>query len=76
MEKSKEIKKEYSNENLTVSWQPHKCIHSKKCWKGLLPVFNPRNKPWINLEGASTKEIIDQIELCPSKALSYTLNNL
>ena len=76
MEKEKEFKKEYSNEKLTVIWQPHKCIHSKKCWKGLLEVFDPREKPWIKLEGASNEQIRQQIEQCPSKALSYQSNNL
>jgi len=76
MEEKKEIKKQYSNEEITVAWQPHMCTHSKKCWKGLLEVFNPREKPWIKLEGTSTKKITNQIEQCPSKALSYTRNNL
>ena len=76
MEEKKEIIKQYSNQEITVTWQPHMCTHSKKCWKGLLDVFNPREKPWIQLEGNSTNKITNQIEQCPSKALSYTMNNL
>jgi hypothetical protein len=34
-------------------------------------VFNPRIKPWIKLEAATTDEIISQIKKCPSGALSY-----
>ncbi len=66
--------KKYSNEDITIVWQPDKCIHSTKCWKGetgLLSVFNPKIKPWINPEGASTDRIIEQINTCPSGALSY-----
>ena len=76
MEGKKEIKKEYGNEEITVTWQPHMCTHSKKCWKGLLDVFDPREKPWIKLNGATNEAIKTQIDQCPSKALSYRINNL
>ena len=76
MDGKKEIIKHYHNEELTVIWQPHMCTHSKKCWKGLLEVFDPREKPWIRLDGASNENIIKQIDQCPSKALSYKVNNL
>ena len=69
-----EIIKEYSNEDITVVWKPRTCIHSKKCWKDLLQVFDPRKKPWINMEGATTTEIKTQVEACPSGALSYRSN--
>jgi uncharacterized Fe-S cluster protein YjdI len=65
------MKKQYSNQDITVQWEPEKCIHSKLCWKGLIEVFNPKNKPWINMDGASTEAIIAQIQQCPSGALSY-----
>ncbi len=71
---SKEIIKEYSNEDITVVWKPKSCIHSKKCWKELLQVFDPRKRPWVNMEGASTAKIKKQIEACPSGALSYRSN--
>lgn len=66
-----DIVKEYTHEDLTVVWKPGMCIHSTKCWKGLISVFNPRIKPWVNLEGASKDQIMQQIDQCPSKALSY-----
>lgn len=70
----KEIVKKYSNRDITVIWKPKTCIHSKKCWKELLQVFDPRNRPWVNMEGATTARIKKQINACPSGALSY-LNN-
>tara|TARA_R110001592_G_scaffold63512_3_gene194444 strand:- start:13427 stop:13657 length:231 start_codon:yes stop_codon:yes gene_type:complete len=76
MEEKKQLKKTYSNEEITVVWQPEMCTHSKKCWKGLLEVFDPREKPWIKLDGATNEQIKNQINQCPSKALSYQLNNL
>lgn len=64
------ITKLYTKEDLTVRWEPAKCIHSKVCWKGLIEVFNPKNKPWVNLDGASKEAIIHQVKQCPSGALS------
>lgn len=64
------IKKEYKNNEVVVIWQPHLCIHSKKCWKGLLSVFDPRRKPWVDMNGASSAEIVRQVKECPSGALS------
>lgn len=70
MDESKKIVKEYTNEDITIVWQPHMCTHSKKCWKELLPVFDPRRKPWIDMDAASSERIITQVGVCPSKALS------
>lgn len=67
----KESIRTYSNEEITVTWNPSSCIHSTKCWKGLVRVFNPRERPWIKLDGATTAEIIAQIDQCPSGAISW-----
>lgn len=67
---AEETTKHYSNGDITVQWEPHKCIHSTKCWKGLIEVFNPREKPWVKMDGASTEEIAHQVSQCPSGALS------
>ncbi|MGB0891365.1 MAG: (4Fe-4S)-binding protein [Flavobacteriaceae bacterium] len=72
---AKEIIKEYSNQDITVIWKPNTCIHAKKCWKELLQVFNPQNRPWVNLEGANTNRIKAQIDECPSGALAYKMKN-
>lgn len=69
------INKNYSNGEITVVWQPDLCIHSTKCFKGLSAVFNPQQRPWINMEAASTEEIRKQVEQCPSGALSFIMNN-
>ena len=66
----KEIVKRYDNGEVTVVWRPSLCIHSGVCFRGLPLVFDPRRRPWITPEGASTKEIIDQVARCPSGALT------
>ena len=70
---SEEIKK-YSNREITVVWKPHVCTHSKMCWKNLREVFDPLKRPWINTDGAPTEKIMEQINKCPSKALSFYKN--
>ncbi|HXB39710.1 MAG TPA: (4Fe-4S)-binding protein [Bacteroidia bacterium] len=63
--------KKYSNDKITIVWKPGVCTHSKNCWKNLREVFDPAKRPWINMEGAVTEKIIEQVNQCPSKALSY-----
>lgn len=61
----------YSNGEITVVWQPELCIHSGICFKGLPGVFDPRRKPWIDLNNGLTLQIIDQVKKCPSGALGF-----
>ena len=65
---------EYTNGEITVVWQPDICIHSANCVKNLSAVFKPKEKPWIRVENASSEEIMNAIDKCPSGALSYRKN--
>jgi uncharacterized Fe-S cluster protein YjdI len=66
-------KHKYSNDKITVNWDSETCIHSAVCVKNLSSVFDTKKKPWVNVEGASVKEITDLIHKCPSGALTYEL---
>lgn len=68
------ITKKYDNGEITVVWQPHKCIHSAICFRRLPSVFDPQKRPWVNIEGADTATIAAQVEKCPSGALSYEID--
>jgi len=63
--------KEYQKDNLTIIWQPKKCIHSGVCVRKLPEVYDPKAKPWVRPENASVADLKDQIAACPSGALSY-----
>lgn len=71
----KDIKKEYTNGEITIVWQPAKCIHSGICVQMLPEVYNPKERPWIKIENAGTEELKAQVKRCPSGALSYYLND-
>jgi uncharacterized Fe-S cluster protein YjdI len=66
----------FSNEDITVTFEPCKCIHAEKCAKELSQVFRTSVIPWIHLDGTETKRIIKQINKCPSGALQYSLNTI
>jgi uncharacterized Fe-S cluster protein YjdI len=55
-----------------VVWQPDLCQHGATCFRGLPLVFDPRRRPWIQLQHADTDTIIAQVGKCPSGALSLT----
>ncbi len=69
----KTIRYPHPNGEITVIWKPEKCIHAGICVKTLPQVYDPKGRPWITPETASTEELIDQINHCPSGALSYEL---
>ena len=67
--------KEYSNGELVVVWKPKLCAHAGICVHKLPKVYDPKARPWIKPENASTSELKEQIEKCPSGALSYYMKN-
>jgi uncharacterized Fe-S cluster protein YjdI len=66
--------KEYSNGEVTIVWEAEKCIHSAICVKNSPKVFQPKDRPWVKIDAASTNEIVETVKKCPSGALSFYMN--
>lgn len=60
----------YTRDGLVVHWTSKLCVHCEACWRGLPEVFNPEKRPWVNLEAAPIVKIVEQVQQCPSGALS------
>ena len=48
--------------------------HAGECVEALPNVIQAQRKPWINIDNASTQELLAQIAKCPSGALSVRQN--
>lgn len=69
-----ENQKEYTNGELTVIWRADLCQHAGICVSMLPQVYNPKERPWVKPMNATTEELIQQVNMCPSGALTYRMN--
>lgn len=64
----------FSNDDITVTYNPRCCANAELCARQLSDVFRSAVIPWINLDGAETDQVIQQVKKCPTGALQYYLN--
>jgi uncharacterized Fe-S cluster protein YjdI len=67
--------KKYSNGEITIKWQANLCQHAAVCVKTLPKVYHPKESPWITVENTTTEDLKNQINKCPSGALSFYENS-
>jgi len=60
----------YPGNGISVVWKPEVCKHAARCATQLPQVFNPSAKPWVNMDGATSEEIEEQVARCPTGALN------
>ena len=67
--------KRYKSNEITVYWKPSACVHASYCYRELIEVFDPSRRPWIDLNGSTTENIIEVVNLCPTDALAWKWND-
>tara|TARA_R110000868_G_scaffold380982_2_gene647331 strand:- start:616 stop:846 length:231 start_codon:yes stop_codon:yes gene_type:complete len=64
------IVRSYENGEIVVDWKPSLCIHCRNCAEELPRVFQPENRPWIRIGGATSERIEEVVKQCPTQAIS------
>ena len=65
------VERVYSNDRIAVLWEPKLCIHAGYCFRGAPEVFQPENRPWVNVDGATPEKIAEVVMRCPTGALHF-----
>lgn len=63
----------YFADRITVYFNARKCWHTGVCLRGLPLVFEVGRRPWVRADLDTPERIAAQIDLCPSKALTYEI---
>ena len=66
----------YAGKRITIHDNRGICAHAGFCTERLKSVFRMGEEPWIDPDGASADEIVESIKMCPSGALSYSIENV
>jgi len=66
----------YPGKELAIHYHRFMFSHAGFCTEHSPNVFSLKTEPWINPDGDPAAKTIETIKMCPSGALSYTLNNI
>lgn len=61
----------YTGKDIDVDYSLKRCIHAAECVRGAVKVFNPRQKPWIQVDNESADKVAEVVLRCPTGALKY-----
>lgn len=65
------VTRTYQRDAVSVEWDPSLCIHTARCILAAPAVFDPRRKPWVDLDAGTLPEIAEAVRQCPTGALRY-----
>jgi uncharacterized Fe-S cluster protein YjdI/CDGSH-type Zn-finger protein len=66
-----DLTREYSSSGIRVQWYASRCIHTGACIRALPRVFNPRRRPWVDVDAADADAIANAVLKCPTGALHF-----
>jgi CDGSH-type Zn-finger protein/uncharacterized Fe-S cluster protein YjdI len=61
----------YPGAEIDVEWDGRLCIHVGECGRADGDLFVGGRKPWCQPDLASTQDVVEVVERCPTGALSY-----
>ena len=70
------MKKDYVGKDITIHDDRSVCSHVGYCTEQLPKVFRHEGNPWIDPDAEDAEVIAKLIRLCPSGALTYTMNGV
>lgn len=59
----------YEGKEISVHYDVVRCIHAAECVHGLPEVFDPKRKPWITPDAATSEKVLHVVSACPTGAL-------
>ena len=63
----------YATDDVTVTYDPNRCIHAAACVRGLPDVYDPSRRRWIRPELAPPEQVAEVASRCPTGALHAAL---
>ena len=63
----------YATDDVTVTFDPNRCIHAAVCVRGLPDVFDPKERRWIRPERAPAELVAEVADRGPTGALHAAL---
>ncbi|RLD84312.1 MAG: hypothetical protein DRJ07_05150, partial [Bacteroidetes bacterium] len=66
----------YKGKKITIHDNRGICAHAGFCTSNLPKVFQMGVEPWVNANAESVEDIIKTIKMCPSGALSYSIDEI
>ena len=65
----------YETDEVTVTFDPNRCIHAAVCVRGLPDVYDPARRRWIRPELAPAAQVAEVAMRCPTGALKAALRD-
>ncbi len=63
--------RKYRSDDINVTFDTGRCIHSRECIHGLPEVFDVEKRPWIQPDKAGPGRVAEVVTRCPTGALQF-----